>query len=116
MEKMLFTSPQPEVTIRILPDGKRDITILTNEEEKKERQQGNPEEESAEEATVYQYTGNQFRTVYDLTEEDILADKEKYLSYTTEKEPTPEQLRHDQEITNTAIDNYTLELMEGGVL
>lgn len=110
MEKMLFTSPQPEVTIRILPDGKRDVTVLAEEEEVKENQAGNPE--GTTEVTTYQYTGNQFRTVYGLTEEDILADKEKYLNYTAEEEPTLEQLRHDNEI----IDSYTLELLEGGLL
>lgn len=110
MEKMLFTSPQPEVTIRILPDGKRDVTVLAEEEEVKENREGNPE--GTTEGTTYQYTGNQFRTVYGLTEEDVLADKEKYLNYTTEEEPTLEQLRHDNEI----IDSYTLELLEGGLL
>lgn len=116
MEKMLFTSPQPEVTIRILPDGKRDVTVLTDEEILEENQEKLQEENQTEETQTapptYQYTGNQFRTVYDLTEEDVLANKEKYLDYTTKEEPTLEQLRHDNEI----IDNYTLELLEGGLL
>lgn len=120
MEKMLFTSPQPEVTIRILPDGKRDVTVLADEEIVEAQNQTEPSEEAESPGekteTAYQYSGNQFRTVHELTEEDILLDKEKYLNYTAENEPTLEQLRHDKEITNTAIDNYTLELMEGGLL
>lgn len=130
MKKMLFTSPQPEVTIRILPDGKRDVTVLADEEilgeNQEELQEEIPTEEpkgedqaeetleepQPKESTTYQYTGNQFRTVYDLTEEDVLANKEKYLDYTTKEEPTLEQLRHDNEI----IDSYTLELLEGGLL
>lgn len=50
--------------------------------------------------------------MYELTEEEVLADLGKYLDYTTENEPTMEQLAHD----NQLIDNYTMELMEGGLL
>lgn len=74
-----------------------------------------PVEEQPEEPdvnTVYQYDGNQFRTVYDLTEEEILADLDKYLNYDSSKEPTLEQIAHDHEL----IDSFTLELMEGGLL
>lgn len=114
MEKMLFTSQQPAVAIRTLPDGKRDVTVLTGEEVVV------VENLTADtvpcKTMMYQYTGNQFRTVYALEEEDILADMEKYLNYDPDGEPTLEQLRHEDEIINAAIDSYTLELMEGGVL
>ncbi|MDO4275867.1 MAG: hypothetical protein Q4D16_19545 [Eubacteriales bacterium] len=61
---------------------------------------------------LYQYDGNQFRTVYELTEEEILADLDKYLNYDSAGEPTLEQLAHDHQL----IDSFTLELMEGGLL
>lgn len=157
MEEMLYTSKMPQVTVTVLPDGKRDVTVLVNEQEIVE-QTGNmgvpediilpeetevtaaadvgeaPEEKAPEEKTpaeetlgeapveeqpeepdvntVYQYDGNQFRTVYDLTEEEILADLDKYLNYDSSKEPTLEQIAHDHEL----IDSFTLELMEGGLL
>ncbi len=134
MEKMLFTKKQPEVSITILPDGKRDVRVLKEIPEESLTEETTPEntgdtngsiQENAGEAATensetipeaYQYIGNQFRTVYPLTEDDILADKEKYLAYTAENEPTLEQIRHDQEITNAAIDSYTMELLEGGLL
>ena len=106
MEKMLFASRMPEITITALPDGKRDITALTNEEEI--AQTG----ENGENTTMYQYDGNRFRTVYELTKEEIKADMGKYLNYTAEGEPTLEQMKHD----NDLIDNFTMELIEGGVL
>lgn len=108
MIKMLFTLPQDKVRIVPLPNGMYDITVL----EKEEQVEIPPAEEGEIAATMYQYDGNQFRTVYELTEEEILADLEKYLNYETSGEPTPEQLVHDNEL----IDSYTLELMEEGIL
>lgn len=108
MVKMLFALPQEKVKIVALPNGKYDITILDNEE-----LVDVPSGEDGEiSAKMYQYDGNQFRTVYELTEEEILTDLEKYLNYETSGEPTPEQLAHD----NGLIDGYTLELMEEGIL
>lgn len=105
---MLFALPQEKVKIVALPNGKYDITILDNEE-----LVDVPSGEDGEiSAKMYQYDGNQFRTVYELTEEEILTDLEKYLNYETSGEPTPEQLAHD----NGLIDGYTLELMEEGIL
>lgn len=152
MEKMLYTSKMPAVTITLLPHGKWDVTVLVNEEEIVEQAgdtgaleettppeeteavasvntDGVPEEQPpAEEApaeppveetpkvppvnTAYQYDGNQFRTVYELTEDEVLADLDKYLNYDSDGEPTLEQLSHDHEL----IDSFTLELMEGGLL
>jgi len=62
--------------------------------------------------TMYAYDGNQFRTVYELTEDEILSDLEKYLDYDSSTEPTIDELSHDNEI----IDKYTLELINGGVI
>lgn len=61
---------------------------------------------------MYQYDGNRFRTVYDLTEEEVKADMEKYLDYIPDDEPTMEQLKHD----NDLIDSFTMDLIEGGIL
>lgn len=108
MVRMLFTFPQEKVKIVALPNGMYDVTVLDNEE-----LVDVPSGENGEiSAKMYQYDGNQFRTVYELTEEEVLDDLEKYLNYETSGEPTPEQLAHDNEL----IDGYTLELMEEGIL
>ena len=105
---MLFTLPQDKVRVVPLPNGMYDVTVLDNEE-----LVDVPSGENGEiSAKMYQYDGNQFRTVYELTEEEVLSDLEKYLNYETSEEPTPEQLAHDNEL----IDSYTLELMEEGIL
>ena len=108
MIKTLFTLPQDKVRIVPLPNGMYDVTVLDNEE-----LIDVPSGENGEiSAKMYQYDGNQFRTVYELAEEEILADLEKYLNYETSEEPTLEQIEHD----NDLIDSYTLELMEEGIL
>lgn len=110
MAKMLFSSQQPEVKVTILPNRKRDVTVLTNEElVVVESLTG---ENTPSKTMMYQYDGNQFRTVYELTEEEVKANLEKYLEYSPENEPTQEQLQHDDEI----IDSFTMELMERGLL
>jgi len=86
----------------------RDITVLSEEEFIVVE----PLEDDQLSESMFCYAGNQFRTVYELTENEILENIEKYLDYTTENEPTLEQLMREQEI----IDNYTLELIEGGLL
>lgn len=108
MVKMLFTSQQPAVSIAVLPNGMRDVTVLSGEEFVVIE----PLEEGQLSESMFCYAGNQFRTVYELTENEILENMEKYLNYTTENEPALEQFRREQEI----IDNYTLELIEGGLL
>lgn len=139
MEKMLYTSKMPQVTVTLLPDGKRDVTVLANEQEVIEDTVSTLEPETPEESlehemppgesltpdsdseptpevqptnTIYQYDGNQFRTVYELTEEEVLANLDKYLNYDSSNEPTLEQIAHDHEL----IDSFTMELMEGGLL
>lgn len=137
----------------VLPDGKRDVTVLVNEQEVIEDTVSTLEPETPEESlehempleeipeeslepeippeeplapdsdseptpevqptnTIYQYDGNQFRTVYELTEEEVLANLDKYLNYDSSNEPTLEQIAHDHEL----IDSFTMELMEGGLL
>lgn len=102
------------MTVTVLPDGKRDVTVLTDEEAVIVENLSNSTE--PEKTVMYRYSGNQFRTVYELAEDDIRADMEKYLSYTAEGEPDPEQLKKEQDAIRAAIDSYTMELMEGGIL
>lgn len=108
MEKMLFTSQQPIVNIVLLPNGMRDVTVLANEEfiilE--------PNEEEQLKQAAFQYDGNQFRTVYEVTEQEILSNIAKYLNYRSDDEPTLLELKREKEI----VDSYTLELMEAGLL
>lgn len=58
MAKMLFTSQQPNVLVIPLPNGKTDVTVLTNETEVVIK---NEDDNSS--AIQFQYDGNQFRTV-----------------------------------------------------
>ena len=102
MVKMLFALPQDKVKIVALPDGKYDVTVLDNEE-LTELQSGEPEEMSVQ---MYQYDGNQFRTVYELAEEEILSDIEKWLNYDSSGEPTLEEIEHD----NSIIAEYQAEI------
>jgi hypothetical protein len=85
----------------------RDVTVLANEEKftSTDTEQGTISE-------GYRYDGNKFRTVYDLTEEDIKEDVDKYLDYDASTEPTVEQLTHDREL----IDDYTEQLTVEGLI
>lgn len=107
MAKMLFTSQQPNVLVVPLSNGKTDVTVLTNETEVVIK---NEDDNSS--TIQFQYDGNQFRTVYSITEEDVKSNIEKYLNYSSEGEPTLEQLKREQD----AIDAYTLQLIEEGVI
>ena len=60
---MLFTLPQDKVRIVPLPNGMYDVTVLNKEEQVEIP----PAEEGEIAVTMYQYDGNQFRTVYELT-------------------------------------------------
>lgn len=110
MIKLLFTLKQPKVNIVALPNGQYDVTICTNEQEVETG--GENSDGDSISATMYQYDGNMFRTVYQLTEEDILADLNKYLDYSTADEPTIQSVQHDNEV----IDSYTAQLIDGGLL
>ena len=107
MQEFLYDSKQNKISICVLPDGKRDITILMNE---REIEILNKENEHIE--RMFQYDGNQFRTIYQISEEEIKEDIEKYLMYEPSNEPSMSELNHDQSI----IDAYTLSLIEEGAL
>lgn len=111
MRKMLFDLKQNPVTIVSLPNGKYDVTVLDNEEIVDVESYGGFDEE-VNSQKMYRYDGNIFRTVYELTEEEILGDMQKWLDYSSDDEPTLEQLKHD----NDLIDRLTMELIEGGIL
>lgn len=107
MQEFLYDSKQNKIAICVLPNGKRDITVLTNE---RELEVSNEESDNIEK--MFKYDGNQFRTVYQLSEEEIEENIEKYLMYDSSIEPSMSELNHDQEV----IDAYTLSLIEEGVL
>lgn len=87
-----------------------DVTVLNNEEIVTVPPQEYATEQEPQ--TAYQYDGNIFRTVYELTEEEILADMEKWLNYDSSTEPSADQIRHDNELT----DKLVTELIERGIL
>jgi hypothetical protein len=105
--KMVFDEQQSNVNIVELPNGMYDVTVLENETIITRH-----DEQSDTIYQGYEYDGNKFRTVYKLSEEDINADVEKYLNYSSEGEPSLKQLKHDEDV----IDAFTLQLMEEGVI
>ena len=109
MKKMRFSEKQNDVTITTPEDGVTDVVILTNEKTVTEK---NEQSESDEEVTYYEYDGNIFRTYNAITENDIRADLDYYLNYNGDEKPTDEMV----EYANKAVDEYTLQLMEEGVI
>ena len=109
MKKMRFSEKQNDVTITTPENGVTDVIILTNETEVTEK---NEQSESDEEVTSYEYDGNIFRTYKEITEDMIRADLEYYLNYDGDEKPTDEMV----EYANKAVDEYTLQLMEEGVI
>ena len=109
MKKMRFSEKQNDITITTPEDGVTDVIILTNETEVTEK---NEQSESEEEVTSYEYDGNIFRTYNEITEDMIRADLEYYLNYDGDEKPTDEMV----EYANKAVDEYTLQLMEEGVI
>ena len=109
MKKMRFSEKQNDVTITTPEDGVTDVIILTNETEVTEK---NEQSESEEEVTSYEYDGNIFRTYNEITEDMIRADLEYYLNYDGDEKPSDEMV----EYANKAVDEYTLQLMEEGVI
>ena len=102
MVRMLFTLPQNKARVVALPNGMYDVTVLNNEE-----LVDVPYGENGEiSAKMYQYDGNQFRTVYELSEDEIISDITKWLNYKTDEEPTLDQLAHD----NNVIEKYRSEI------
>ena len=109
MKKMRFSEKQNDVAITTPEDGVTDVIILTNETMVTEK---NEQSESEEDVTSYEYDGNIFRTYKKITEEDIRADLDYYLNYNGDEKTTDEML----EYVNKAIDEYTMNLIEEGVI
>ena len=109
MKKMRFSEKQNDVTITTPEDGVTDVIILTNETEVTEK---NEQSESEEEVIYHEYDGNIFRTYKEITEDEIRSDLEYYLNYDGDEKPTDEMV----EYANKAVDEYTLQLMEEGVI
>ena len=109
MEKMRFSEKQNDVTITTPEDGVTDVIILTNETVVTEK---NEQSESDEDVTFYEYEGNIFRTYKEITEDVIRSDLDYYLNYNGDEKPTDEMV----EYANKAVDEYTLQLMEEGVI
>ena len=107
MKKMIFSEKQNDVTITTPENGVTDVIILTNETVVTEK-----DEQSGNDITSYEYDGNIFRTYKEITEEDICADVDYYLNYEGDEKPTDEMV----EYSNKAIDEYTMNLFEEGVI
>ena len=109
MKKMRFSEKQNDVTITTPEDSVTDVIILTNEKVVTEK---NEMSESDEDVTFYEYDGNIFRTYKTITEDDVRSNMEYYLNYEGDEKPTDEMV----EYANKAVDEYTLQLMEEGVI
>lgn len=109
MKKMRFSEKQNDITITTPENGVTDVIILTNETVVTEK---NEQPESEEDVIFYEYDGNIFRTYKAITEDDIRADLDYYLNYDGDEKPTDEMV----EYANKAVDEYTLQLMEEGVI
>lgn len=112
MVRMLFTLPQNKARVVALPNGMYDVTVLDNEE-----LVDVPSGENGEiSVLMYQYNGNQFRTVKNVTEEEILQNIEEWLNYDASNEPTLEQIQHDEDVLSaylTQIENILKEAVNG---
>lgn len=112
MVRMLFTLPQNKARVVALPNGMYDVTVLDNEE-----LVDVPSGENGEiSVLMYQYNGNQFRTVKNITEEEILQNIEEWLNYDASNEPTLEQIQHDEDILSAyraQIENILKEAVNG---
>ena len=107
MKKMRFSEKQKDITIATPEDGVTDVIILQNETKVTEKN-----EQSGEDVTSYEYDGNIFRTYNEITEDVIRADMNYYLNYGGDEKPSDEMV----EYANKAVDEYTLQLMEEGVI
>lgn len=107
MKKMRFSEKQNDINITMPEDGVTDVIILTNETVVTEK-----DEQSGNDVTSYEYDGNIFRTYKDITEDIIRADMDYYLNYEGDEKPTDEMV----EYANKAIDEYTMNLIEEGVI
>ena len=109
MKKMRFSEKQNDVTITTPEDGVTDVIILQNETEIVEK---NEQAETDEEVTSYEYDGNIFRTYKEITEDEIRSNMDYYLNYDGDEKPSDEMVDY----ANKAVDEYTIQLMEEGVI
>ena len=109
MKKMRFSKKQNDITITTPDDGVTDVIILQNETVVTEK---NEQSESDEDVIFYEYDGNIFRTYKTIAEDDVRADLDYYLNYGGDEKPSDEMV----EYANKAVDEYTLQLMEEGVI
>ena len=109
MKKMRFSEKQNDITITTPEDGVADVIILQNETVVTEK---NEQSESEEDVIFYEYDGNIFRTYKTIEEDDVRADLDYYLNYGGDEKPTDEMV----EYANKAVDEYTIQLMEEGVI
>lgn len=107
MKNMRFSEKQNDVNITTLNDGGTDVMILLNEKEVTEKS-----DYSEEYDTYYEYNGNIFRTYKSITEYDIRSDLDFYLNYDGDNKPTIEMV----EYANSIVDNYTAQLIVGGII
>lgn len=124
MTKAIFTEKQPEVRTTDLGSGMLQFQLCLHEEEVTVQSQSYDNEESTSQTmTEYQYDFNEFRTDA-LTEEEVKADPEKYLSYTPiaslpedEQQPSIDarlkEIQTAQEETAQAVqDMLMMQMME----
>ena len=109
MKKMRFSERQNDITITTPEDGVTDVIILINETMVTEK---NKQSESEEDVTSYEYDGNIFRTYKEITKDVIRSDLDYYLNYNGDEKPTDEMV----EYANKAIDEYTMNLIEEGII
>ena len=107
MKKMRFSEKQNDITLSNPEDGITDIIILQNEQEITEQ-----DEQSGEDVISYEYDGNIFRTFKEITEDDIRSNLDYYLDYDGDEKLTDEMI----DCVNKAIDEYTAQLIEEGII
>lgn len=107
MKKMRFSEKQNDITLSNPEDGITDVIILQNEQEITEQ-----DEQSGEDVISYEYDGNIFRTFKEITEDDIRSNLDYYLDYDGDEKLTDEMI----DCVNRAIDEYTAQLIEEGII
>lgn len=107
MKKMRFSEKQNDITLSNPEDGITDVIILRNEQEITEQ-----DEQSGEDVISYEYDGNIFRTFREITENDIRSNLDYYLDYDGDEKLTDEMI----DCVNRAIDEYTAQLIEEGII
>lgn len=107
MKEMVFDSQQKAVTVTHPQQGITDALILKNEKIQKRKDEMNDEE-----ITEYCYNGNNIRLYKDATDDEINENMDTLLEQEQTEKPTDEMM----EYASAKIDEFTLQLMEEGVL